>query len=177
MIELATALGKGSDAAAYTALRTRLVADFNSAWLDATGRYGNGDGLQTANAAALFLNLPSAASTGLVRATLAGEVLAKNSHWSTGIIGMRFLHAALTSAGNGSLAIDTLLQTDYPSFGYWFSGKDETAATTMWELPDAPAQGPGMNRCARARPAPLPPASHPPSLTHSPPPTPPLPPP
>ena len=147
MIELATALGKGADAAAYAATRAALVADFNAAWLaPATGKYSPGDGLQTANAAALALNLPpSAAAAAAVRAALAAEVLAKDSHWSTGIIGMRFLHTALTEAGNGSLAVDTLLQTSYPSFGYMFSGVDETPATSLWELPDAPSQGPGMN--------------------------------
>jgi hypothetical protein len=147
MVELAAALGKGSDAASYAATRAALVADFNAAWLaPATGKYSPGDGLQTANAAALALSAPpSAPATAAVRAALAAEVLAKDSHWSTGIIGMRHLHTALTEAGNGSLAVDTLLQTTYPSFGYWFSGVDETPATTMWELPDAPSQGPGMN--------------------------------
>ena len=157
MVELAAALGKGADSASYAATRAALVADFNAAWLaPATGKYSPGDGLQTANAAALALHAPpSPPATAAVRAALAAEVLAKDSHWSTGIIGMRFLHTALTEAGNGSLALDTLLQTTYPSFGYWFSGVDETAATTLWELPDSPSQGPGMNsrnhRACKAR--------------------------
>jgi len=145
MVELAAALGKPSDSTMYANIRQGLVADFNTAWLkSSTGVYGDGSGLQTANAAALALACPSAgAETAAVEATLANEVIAKDRHWSTGIIGMRFLHTALTQAGNGSLAVDTLLQTSYPSFGYMFGGADETPATTLWELPDAPSEGPG----------------------------------
>ena len=145
MIELASALGKTDDAAMYTATRATLVSDFNTAWYVSGGVYGDAGkaGLQTSNAAALFHNIPTPGATlAATQATLAQDVATThNSHWSTGIIGMRFLHASLTAAGNGSLAVDTLLQTSYPSFGYWFSGVDETPATTMWELPDAPSQG------------------------------------
>jgi len=145
MAELATALGLGADAAQYASWRSALVGDFNEAW-EVNGTYGGGSGVQTCNAAALFLATPATpAATAAVRSVLAKDVLQKERHWSTGIIGMRFLHSALTEAGNGSMAIDTLLQSDYPSFGYWFSGVDETAATTLWELPNAPNTGPGMN--------------------------------
>jgi len=151
MVELAAALGRSSDSATFAATRASLVQDFNTAWYHAdSGVYGDaaGAGLQTANAAALALNFPdSPSNVASAQAALAKDVsVTHTSHWSTGIIGMRFLHSSLTQAGNGSLALDTLLQSDYPSFGYWFSGVDETAATTMWELPDAPSQGPGMVR-------------------------------
>ena len=145
MVELATALGESADAAAFAAQRAGLVAQFNAGWLQAGGVYGGQDGLQTANAAALFLNFTPSASVPAVRAALAADVLAHDSHWSTGIIGMRYLHSALTEAGHGEMAVDTLLQTTYPSYGYMFSGVDETPATTLWELPDAPHTGPGMN--------------------------------
>jgi alpha-L-rhamnosidase len=145
MIELASALGKTADAAMYTATRATLASDFHPAWYLGGGVYGDAGkaGLQTSNAAALFLNVPTPGSSkAATEATLVQDVATTHdSHWSTGIIGMRYLHASLTAAGNGSLAVNTLLQTTYPSFGYWFSGVDETPATTMWELPDAPSQG------------------------------------
>ena len=80
-----------------------------------------------------------------VSAALVNDVSSTHSgHWSTGIIGMRYLHAALTSEGASSLALDSLLTVDYPSFGYWFADPLEPA-TTLNELPDGAAEGPGMN--------------------------------
>lgn len=148
MVELATALGKPADASAYASLRASLIAEFNAAWLGNGGIYGNQnkDGLQTANAAALGIGAVGAGDAAAVAAALTADVVTGHgSHWSVGIIGMRFLHAALTDIGAANVALDTLLQTSYPSYGYWFSGADETAATTLWELPDAPSEGPGMN--------------------------------
>lgn len=57
---------------------------------------------------------------------------------------MKYLHRALTANGFGEVAIDSLLQPDYPSFGFWFNN-DLEPATTMNELPDMYAEGPGMN--------------------------------
>ena len=148
MVELATALGKPADAAAYAAYRSWLVAGFNAAFLGTNGTYGhsNGDGLQTSNACALAVGAAAAAGVEAAsQATLTTDVAVTHaSHWSTGIIGMRFLHQALVAAGQSDLALDTLLQPDYPSFAWWFQHPDEPA-TTMNELPDMAAEGPGMN--------------------------------
>ena len=48
------------------------------------------------------------------------------------------------AGGFGPLAVDTLLRTAYPSFGYTFNNDNEPA-TTLWELPDGDSEGPGMN--------------------------------
>ena len=124
MVELATALGKPADAASYAAYRAWLVAGFNAAFLGTNGTYGNADasGLQTSNACALAVGAAAAAGVqAAAQAALTTDVAVTHaSHWSTGIIGMRFLHAALVGAGQSDLAIDTLLQPDYPSFGWWF---------------------------------------------------------
>ena len=150
MIELATALGKPADAASYASYRQWVLDGFNAAWLvnKAGGVYGNADasGLQTSNACALAVGAADSANVAPAAvAALASDVqVAHTSHWSTGIIGMRFLHAALVQGGQAELALDTLLQTDYPSFGFWFQHPDEPA-TTLNELPDMAAEGPGMN--------------------------------
>ena len=148
MVELATALGKPADAAQYAAYTSWLTDGFNAAVLKSNGTYGheNGDGLQTSNACALAVGAAAAAGAeAATHATLATDVAVTHaSHWSTGIIGMRFLHAALVQGGQADLALSTLLQTDYPSFGWWFNHPDEPA-TTMNELPDMAAEGPGMN--------------------------------
>ena len=43
------------------------------------------------------------------------------------------------------VALAVLEQTDYPSIGYSFANSLEPATTNLWELPDAPAEGTGMN--------------------------------
>jgi alpha-L-rhamnosidase len=150
IIEIATALGKTQDAATYSNyLNNFLVPGFNAAWLNATlGTYGftNGDGLQTANAAAIFIGAAKAA--GPTALTNVGAALVKDvvdthaSHFSTGIIGMRYLHASLVQVGAGDAALDTLLQVDYPSYGFEMYHPLEPA-TTLWELLDGPTEGPG----------------------------------
>ena len=122
MIELATALGKGADAAMYKAYRAQLVSDFNAAWLGSNGTYGNanGDGLQTANACALAVGAADAAgAAALAAAALVNDVAQTHqNHWSVGIIGMRFLHSALVQGGASDLAIQNLLEPDYPGFAW-----------------------------------------------------------
>ena len=116
MVELATALGKAADAAAYAAYRAWLVQGFNAAFLGANGTYGHADasGLQTSNACALAVGAAAAAGAeAAAQAALTTDVAVTHAaHWSTGIIGMRFLHAALVRAGQADLALSTLLQTD-----------------------------------------------------------------
>ena len=148
MVELATALGKSADAAMYASFRASLANDFNTAWLQHNGAYGsaNGDGLQTANSAALAIGgvVPAGVLANVSAALEVDVATTHNGHWSTGIIGMRFLHAALTASGQSTLALDTLLQVEYPSYGYWFNDPLEPA-TTLNELPDGSSEGPGMN--------------------------------
>lgn len=143
MVEIATALGYTADAAQYAAYRASLISQFNAGFLNAaTGIYGNqnGDGLQTANAAAIGINAVQVAGPNVLSAVAAAlthdisvtHTDATGPHWVTGIIGMRFLHPALTAIGQGKLALDTLLQTSYPSYGWEFNHPDEPA-TTLWE--------------------------------------------
>lgn len=150
MIEIATALGQNSDAATYQTYRDTLISQFNAAYLDAnSGIYAGGSGLQTANAAAYGINAVAFANgtnvtQNIANALVTDIVTTHNSHFSTGIIGMRYLHTALTQIGAGNVAVDTLLQVDYPSFGYEFNDPDEPA-TTLRELLDGNTEGPGMN--------------------------------
>lgn len=147
-IEIATAMGQTADAAAWQTLLDAYVDQYNAAFYQASiAAYGNADGsgLQSANAASLALNLVPTANVDAVAAALASDVADTHAgHWSTGIFGMRWLHRALTAAGYGTTAVNTLLPLDYPSFGYWFNN-DLEPATTMNELPDAPFEGPSMN--------------------------------
>lgn len=69
---------------------------------------------------------------------------AYKDHMAVGIIGVKFLYPVLASLGQHDLAVQMLTQPDYPSHHYMFNNPYENA-TGMWELLDAPAEGPGMN--------------------------------
>lgn len=167
-VEMATALGKTADAATWSALHATLAAAYNAAFYNpAQNNYGNanGDGLQTANSVALALGVVPPAAAPAVAAALAADVTtAHGGHWSTGITGMRFLSRALAAAGFGGVAVNLLLPMDYPSFGFWFNNLLEPA-TTMNELPDMSAEGPGVSRtacaCAKSERACYPPSTSP----------------
>jgi hypothetical protein len=149
MIELATALGKEDDVANYTSYRAKMVAQFNAAWLNAeTGGYGATQSqLQSSTGPALMVGAAAAAGPAVVAsagAALVADLAARQGHFACGILGMRHLHVALTAAGAGEAALDSLLGSDYPSYGYMFNNELEPA-TTLWELMDGPAEGPSMN--------------------------------
>lgn len=64
----------------------------------------------------------------------------------TGILSLRFLWPSLADTlGRMDVALQVILKTTYPSYAYQWSGQDETPATTLWELWDAPKEGDGMN--------------------------------
>ena len=147
--EIAGALGYAADAAAFSALHARLLAEYNTAFLNANGVYGhaNGDGLQSAHAASLAIG--AAGSSGPAYQS-AVDLFARDisiTHagaWMVGISGNKFFHSTLTAGGYGDLAVDTILRQAYPGFWYMFNNENEPA-TTLWELPDGDAEGPGMN--------------------------------
>ena len=51
----------------------------------------------------------------------------------------------LDAAKAHDTALSVLAQTDYPSFGFEFANTLEKTTTNLWELPDAVAEGTGMN--------------------------------
>ena len=64
-----------------------------------------------------------------------------NSHISCGVIGMQHLMTCLTRLGHLDLAMQIILQKDYPSFGYMIKND----ATTIWELWNGNTADPAMN--------------------------------
>lgn len=119
LVDMATLLGKTADVAYWGAYRATLIADYNAAFLNANGFYGtaNGDGLQSAQAVSLAIG---AAGWGGPNFTAAVDLLANDVNvthggaWVVGIVGMKQLHSMLTAGGYGSVALDTLLRTEYP---------------------------------------------------------------
>jgi alpha-L-rhamnosidase len=124
-IDIATALGHSDDVNAWTALRAGYVSGFNAAFFNAaSSNYGNsnGDGLQSANAAALALGFVPTGSVAAVANALQNDVAnTHENHWFVGIFGMKYLWRALTANGFGDTAIDALLVEGYPGFQFWFN--------------------------------------------------------
>ena len=54
-------------------------------------------------------------------------------------------HQPYNAARAHDTALSILSQTDYPSFGFEFANTLEKTTTNLWELPDAVAEGTGMN--------------------------------
>ena len=95
---------------------------------------------------ALALGAADAAGTkAMAQARLAALVKAANNHFTSGIIGFKFLFDSLRDAGAEETALAILEQTDYPSIGFLFANSYEPATENLWELMDGYAEGTGMN--------------------------------
>lgn len=145
ILEMGAALN-APEVPALEALQAKLFSQFNAAWAHNFSYYGSSptDGAQTAQAAALALGVVPPVAVPAVTAYLVKDIAAHSGHLSVGIIGQKYLTRALTATGNAWLAANISMQTDYPSFGWTFNHPEEPA-TTLWELWDGPAEGPGMN--------------------------------
>ncbi len=127
--KIAQVVGNSTDASAYGQLVARVKDALNRTYLNPeTGQYANGT--QTANATALFLDLPPPSQRGRVADNLVNNIIYyNNTHVATGFVGVRFLMPALTLIGRADLGYDLATQTTFPSWGYMVS----QGATTLWE--------------------------------------------
>jgi hypothetical protein len=142
--DLARAIGDAKTVADLEALSESLSNAFNTAFGNETD--GCYDKCTTQTALALALTLGVAGNgTAATSQRLLEAVQAHAGHMSVGIIGGKFLHDALKAGGQEETALALLEQTDYPSLGYFFANAMEPATTNLWELPDALAEGTGMN--------------------------------
>lgn len=76
---------------------------------------------------------------------LVAKVKASNGTWTGGIINNRFLFDVLHENGAAAIGLSMLQLKTYPSYGYMYFNEYEPARECMWEIPDAPYQGTGMN--------------------------------
>jgi alpha-L-rhamnosidase len=138
--EIAKILGKNEDADAYAKLAGEIKDAFNKEFFNAeTGEYANGT--QTAQALPLFLDLVPEKERGGVMGKLYNNIVyERNTHVTTGFIGVKYLLPVLTRDGHSDLAYELATQTTYPSWGYMIA----EGATTLWELWQSKI-GPSMN--------------------------------
>lgn len=133
-------LGKTVDAQAYRALQAQIREGFHRRFYNAERKY-YGDGTQTAQALALFLDIAPKDAYGPVSEHLHNEITYfRGTHLTTGIVGTKYLLPVLTKLGGSSLAYELATQTTYPSWGHMI----QNGATTLWELWQNKT-GPSMN--------------------------------
>lgn len=128
MAEMAAVMGEATNATQWSALVPQIRAAFVNAY-----RSGNGSiyqGTQTAYALALGMDMiADPAQRALTAEKFIAKLAADNNHLRTGFLGTPWLLPALSKIGRDDLAMQLLLNEDYPSWGFPIS----MGATTMWE--------------------------------------------
>lgn len=140
MSKIETALGHAAEAATYSQQAGLIRDALNHLYLNpSTGQYANGT--QTANAMALYLNLPPSSERSKVADNLTNDITYyHNTHTTTGFIGIRYEMPVLSEIGRSDLAYELAVQDTFPSWGYML----KQGATTLWELWQEKT-GPSMN--------------------------------
>ena len=144
LINMSTVLGYSNDTQTYTSLYHRLAEEFHRVFFNtSTGSYA--DGLQAAQVLALALPnvVPDNVRNGVLQ-HLVDDIRARDTHVSTGIVSTAQLYPLLSDNGHHDLAVELISSISYPSYGYMFNNPYENG-TTLWEVMDAPFEGPGMN--------------------------------
>ena len=127
MREMAEATGRAEAVNRYRRLRAEIGDAFAAEFVAADGTAGNGS--QTSQVLALYMNLVSPARRAASAEVLAADIRRRGMKLSTGFLGTPYLIDALADTGRCEEVAGLLLQTEYPSWGYMVT-KD---ATTMWE--------------------------------------------
>ena len=130
--QIASELGRGSDANRFNLLATNIAAAFNNSFYSATNAF-YATGSQTAQAMPLELGIVNPTNAASVLATLIASV---NSQGSTaGEIGHRYVLRALTDAGRPDIVFSLNDSTNFApntgGYGYMLS-QGATSATEAW---------------------------------------------
>lgn len=140
LAQMADELGKTADALYYRECMAKIYTAFNEKFYVAekqiydTGYFvqqGNkSEYRQTSNLAPLAYGLvPEEYKQGVLR-NLVDDIISRDYHLDTGMVGTKIILPVLTENGYGDVAYRILTQTTYPSWGHWV----EMGATTTWEL-------------------------------------------
>jgi len=146
-VQEAALLAKGlgnADAAHFSELAQTMTKAFHDSFYKPTSSTYD-KGFMINYVLALSLGAVPQEEDAAVFQGLLAHIEAKNYTWSGGIINNRFLFDLLHDRGRADLALRMLQRRDYPSYGYMYFNDLEPAKECMWELPDAPFQGDGMN--------------------------------
>lgn len=134
MADMSGVLGRSREKEKYEALAEKCAKSFNEAFCyPLSGTYATGS--QTANAMALFLDLPDEENRERVLKNLLNDIEAKSGHFTGGDIGHPYILRALAKYGENEVIAENLMKTDFPGYGY----QVVCGATTLcedWKGPD-----------------------------------------
>ena len=131
MVEMADALGRRDEAAAYRERLGRLTASFAARYLRPDGTIAIDT--QTACVLALEMGLVPPERTGPVVAQLVGRIEAAGGRMTTGFLGTKSILPVLSAHGHHDLACRLFQSREFPSWGY----EVEQGANTVWERWDS----------------------------------------
>lgn len=127
MADMASALGKASEAARFRSMFESVRLAFQKHFIEAPGRLTVAT--QTAYLLALAFDLIPAENRDLATTHLVSLIQDRDGHLATGFIGVSLLNPVLTLNGHADLAYQLLLQDSFPS---WLHPVKH-GATTIWE--------------------------------------------
>ncbi len=142
MSEMAAALARDTEAAAYRELFGRIRTAFAKKYLGPDGALSVDT--QTAYALALYVGLVPEYLRAAAGQRLAQKIRDHDTRMATGFLGTRPLLPALSSVGQNDLAARLLQSRRFPSWGY----EVENGATTIWERWDSFTKEHGFNGTA-----------------------------
>ncbi len=117
LAKIAGALGKQEDCKGYEAQAKSCGDAFNEAFFYPLSKnYANGS--QSANAIALFLDLPPEEYRSRVLQNLKDDIEKHDGHFTGGDIGHPYILKALGKCGENGIIANNLMKTDFPSYGY-----------------------------------------------------------
>ncbi|MBE2214594.1 MAG: family 78 glycoside hydrolase catalytic domain [Opitutaceae bacterium] len=128
MAEMASALGKGEDAASYRQLFEEVRAAFQKKFINADGSIGEHKS-QTAHLLALRFDLLTPEQRTAATSHLVKNLEDRNWRLGVGFLGVNLLLPTLTDVGHTDGAYYTITGTEFPSWGYSVA----QGATTIWE--------------------------------------------
>lgn len=137
--EICTQMGKTEDATRYMECADKIYAAFNKEFYNQeTGVYEtkqwNGSTTRTkyrqsCNLVPLYFGLCPEEYHDTVLNNLLKDIETKGNHLDVGHIGAELILPLLSNEGKGDVAMKILMQTEYPSWGYWVA----QGSTTCWE--------------------------------------------
>ena len=146
MADYAESLNKPLDVVYFNNARNNILSTFNAKYLK-NGVYDTGEWLgeftynrtkyrQTSNLIPLAFGMVPQGDVQAVVDNLVKDIIAKDYHLDTGVIGTKYILPVLCDYGYSEVAYRILTQTTYPSWGYWL----EKGATSLWEMWESTAR-------------------------------------
>lgn len=147
MADYAQMLGKTEDVQTYRNACANILSAFNGAYLKENGvydtnfwnanlTYNRTRYRQTSNLVPLAFGMVPEESVGAVVGNLVQDIVDKDYHLDTGVIGTKYLLPVLSDYGYSDVAYRIVTQLTYPSWGYWL----EQGATSLWEMWESTAR-------------------------------------